>query len=488
VKTNVRQAEIAVLGAGPAGIAAALAASQAGAAVTLVDEYPRPGGQIYRQPPDSFCVRRPEALGKEYRAAQRLLGKLGGSPVTLLTGTLVWGVERDRTLFMCDDRGGGFALKAEAIIIAAGAYDRPMAFPGWTLPGVWTAGGAQAMLKSQRIVPGRRILVAGAGPLLLPVATALAAAGATVVGVVEATTRWEWARQAHRMLGHWDRIVDFLRYEAALLRARVPRFFGHAVIRAEGRDGVERATIAAIDRHWRVTPGTEQAVGVDLVCIGYGFLSSVELPRLLECEMDFHPLQEQYLPRHTGEMATSVPGVFVAGETTGIGGAKLAQAEGEIAGLAAARLLGHALGDEHRRALAAAQSRRRHELGFARLLDLLFATRPGIYQLAQPETPLCRCEEVTVAEVRDAVRRGARSVRAVKAATRVGMGPCQGRICGNLVGHLVAQETGRPLHEVLDLSPRPPVKPVPLAVLAELLEIGAPGDLSGTAGGGAEVA
>jgi bacterioferritin-associated ferredoxin len=326
------------------------------------------------------------------------------------------------------------------------------------------------MLKSQRIVPGHRVLVAGAGPLLLPVAAALTEAGAKVLGVVEATTRSEWARQTHRMLGHWKRISDFLHYEMALLRARVPRFFGHAVVRADGTEGVERATIAAIDRQWRVTPGTEKHFDVDLVCIGYGFLSCMELPRLLQCDLDFHPLQEQFLPKHTADMETSVPGVFVAGETTGIGGAELALAEGEIAGLAAARLLGHVLGDEHRRAMAAAQARRRHQLGFAQVLDALFAPRPGIYQLAQPDTPLCRCEEVTVAEIQDAVRRGGHSVRAVKAATRVGMGPCQGRICGNLVAHLVARETGRPVSEVLDLSPRPPVKPVPLAVLAGLAE------------------
>jgi bacterioferritin-associated ferredoxin len=328
------------------------------------------------------------------------------------------------------------------------------------------------MLKSQRIVPGRRALVAGAGPLLLPVATALAAAGATVVGVVEATTRLEWARQTHRLLGHWDRIADFLRYETALLRAGVRRLFGHAVIRAEGRDGVERATIAAIDREWRVKPGTEQTIDIDLLCIGYGFLSSMELPRLLGCELEFHALEEQFLPRHTADMESSVPGVFVAGETTGIGGAELARAEGEIAGLAAARSLGHALSAEHQRALDSAQAKRRHQLGFAGVLDALFAPRPGIYELAQPDTPLCRCEEVTVGDVRDAVRRGAHTVRAVKAATRVGMGPCQARICGNLVGYLVAQETGRPLREVLDLSARPPVKPVPLDVLAGLLEEG----------------
>ncbi len=466
----MRQTEVAVVGAGPAGIAAGLAAKRAGVRVTIVDEYSHPGGQIYRQPPEAFRVRRAEVLGKEYVRARLFTRKLAGASVELLSGTLVWGVEENKTLLLYREGGAAEALKAEAIVVAAGAYDRPIAFPGWTLPGVWTAGGAQAMLKSQQIVPGRRVLIAGAGPLLLPVAKMLREAGATIVGVVEATTRLEWALQAHRMLGDWERIRDAVGYEVALLRARVPRFFGHAVIRADGTDGIEQATIVAIDRQWRLRPGTVRKFDVDLLCIGYGFLSSMELPRLLGCEMVYHPSQEQYLPRYNADMETSVPGVFVAGETTGIGGAELALAEGEVAGLAAAKRLGHVLGADRQREMQAAQARRRHQLGFARVLDKLFAMRPGIYEFAEPDTPLCRCEEVTVAEVQAAVRRGANSVRAVKGRTRVGMGPCQGRICSHLVAHLVARETGRPVEEVLGITPRPPIKPVPLGVLAELVE------------------
>ena len=464
----MRQTEVAILGAGPAGIAAALAAARAGAHVTVVDEYPRPGGQIYRQPPDTFRVRQPVALGKEYAKARYFTQELSATSVELLPGTLVWGVEENKTLLLYREGEAAETLKADAIIVAAGAYDRPVAFPGWTLPGVWTAGGAQAMLKGQRIVPGRRVLLAGAGPLLLPVAKALVEAGATVVGVVEATTRLEWVLQAHRVLGHWDRFRDAVRYESALLWARIPRFFGHVVIRAAGADGVERVTIAAADGQWRPRSGTEKTFDADLLCIGYGFLSSLELPRLLGCEMLYHPPQGQYLPRHTAEMESSVSGVFVAGETTGIGGADLALAEGEVAGLAAARLLGHTLGADRQREMAAAQARRRRLLGFARMLEELFVMRPGIYQLAEADTPLCRCEEVTLEEIQAAVRRGAKSVRAVKGTTRVGMGPCQGRMCNDLVAQVVAHETGRPLREVLDITPRPPIKPLPLGVLAEL--------------------
>jgi len=464
----MRETDVAVVGGGPAGIAAALAASRAGARVTLVDEYSRPGGQIYRQLPTAFQLDRPGIVDRDHPRARRLLQRLAGSPVVLLAETLVWGVEDGTTLLLYREGGEAEALRARAIVVATGAYDRPVAFPGWTLPGVMTAGGAQAMLKGQRVLPGRRVLVAGAGPLLLPLAAALVEAGAEVVAVAEATTRLQWGLQAHRMWGHWERVRDAFIYERALLAARVPRYFGHVIVRAEGSEAVERATIAEVDGEWRPKPGTEVSFDVDLLCVGYGFLSSMELPRLLGCRLSFHPAQHQYLPVHDSTMETTVPGVFVAGETAGIGGAEKALAEGEMAGLAAAVRAGLSPGPDWEGEVRAARSRRRHQLSFARLLDELFSPRPGLYQLADDATPLCRCEEVTVGEIRQAIREGAASTAALKGWTRVGMGPCQGRICGNLIGHLVARETGRSLKDVLDLNPRPPIKPLPLEALARL--------------------
>ncbi len=449
-------------------MAAALAAHRAGAQVTMVDEYAHPGGQIYRQAPEPFSSSGSASQSREKERAARLFRRLAGSSVELIPETVVWGVEGDKTLLLYREGVGVDSLRAGAIVVAAGGYDRPIAFPGWTLPGVWTAGGAQAMLKGPHVLPGRRVLVAGAGPLLLSLAKLLVESGATVVGVVEATTRAQWVRHGYQMWGHWDRMLDVYEYERALLTAGVPRYFGHVVLRAEGGTQLERVTIGPVDRQWRPSPGGEKRFDVDLLCIGYGFLSSMELPRLLGCRLSYNAAQEQYLPLYDLNMESSVPGVFVAGETTGVGGAEMALAEGEIAGLAAARLLGHELTPQLRGELERARDRRRHQARFARMLDGLFAMRPGIYELPMPDTLICRCEEVPAQEVLVAVDRGARSVNALKGWTRVGMGPCQGRVCGNLAGQLVSRETGRPLKEVLDFSVRPPIKPLPLGALASL--------------------
>lgn len=385
---------VAVVGAGPAGIAAAVAARGAGAEVVVVDSQPEPGGQIWR------------GGGGRSQALLR-------SGAELRLGWSVWAVE-DGALRITDGERGD-TLRADAIVLATGAYDRPVAFPGWTLPGVLTAGGAQALAKGQGVLPGRRVLLAGAGPFLFPVARELRALGAEVT-VAEATRRREWLRAAPRMTAHPDKL-------AAFLRERVPVRWGRMIVRAEGGERVERATIAEVDGDWR--PGAEETLAVDTVCTAYGFLPSLELPRALGCEIRAGAVA------HDGAMATSVAGVYVAGEAAGIGGAAKAWDEGSAAGASAAGRPGRAS---------------RRAAGFARVLDELFAPRPGLRELIAPDTVVCRCEGVTAGEIGAAA-----SFSELKLRTRAGQGPCQGRVCAPLIG--------------LEPSARPPLAPVPVAAL-----------------------
>ena len=273
----------------------------------------------------------------------------------MLSGATVWAAPEPGLLLLT---GSVASLRAGAVVLATGAYDRAVAFPGWTLPGVMTAGGAQALAKGQDVIPGRRVLLAGAGPFLLPVAEQLSARGAEVV-VVEATRRRDWLRAGPRMLAHPGRLVDYATY-----RTRVRRIvWGHVLVRAEGDDRVRSATIAQAGPDW-APAGGERTFEVDAVCTAYGFTPSVELARALGCELADDAVA------HDEDMRTSVPGVFVAGEATGIGGADLALVEGELAGHAAA-----ARGT--RRDLAALRRRRAKLAGFAQILAELFDPRPG---------------------------------------------------------------------------------------------------------------
>ncbi len=473
--------EVAVVGAGPAGLAAAAAAGEAGCTVTVVDAYARPGGQYYKQTPADFGARTPEALHHDFSVAARLFDRIGQTPgVRLLNDTSVWTAQVPAdggpiTLALTGgsadaaDAADARELRARAVILAPGAYDRALPFPGWDLPGVLTAGAAQTLVKSQRVLPGRRILLAGAGPFLLPVATALAQGGAHVVAVLEATTPRGWARYAPTLWGHGDKLREGVDYTRLLRRHHVPLRFGRAVIRAEGDGRVERVTVARLTADWTPIAGSEEGLDVDTLCAGYGFTPSTELSYLLGCAHRYEPTQGSYIARRDGDMRSSRPGVYVAGEITGIGGSAVALPEGAIAGLAAARDLGRLSEAEFAARAGAYRRDLRRQQAFANTLNALFALRPGRLAWMTPDTIVCRCEEVTYGQVETAVREGhAHDVKAVKALTRCGMGLCQGRVCEHAIAAVTAALSGRDPAEVGAFTGRPIVKPVALGAIGVL--------------------
>jgi NADPH-dependent 2,4-dienoyl-CoA reductase/sulfur reductase-like enzyme len=348
-------------------------------------------------------------------------------------------------------------------VVATGAHDRPFPFPGWTLPGVLTAGGLQALAKSRALPSGSRVVLAGAGPFLLPAACSLLDTGAELVAVAEATRRRAWLRAAPRLRHAPERLAQLARYEATLARARVPRLFGHVIFRAEGRERVTRAELSPVDASWRPLPAGRRSFELDFLGIGYGFQPNLELARLLGCRLSFAPRERQLVVDRDSEMRTSVDGVFAAGEVGGIGGAELAASEGVIAGVAAAEVAGGL--DAAPRATRRARRRALRLSAFADLLADLFTPGPGALSLTDGETEVCRCEGVTRGDV-DRALAEVSTAQGLKNATRIGMGPCQGAVCGQLIVRLIAARTGQPPDQIELPTARPPAKPIPLGTLA----------------------
>jgi thioredoxin reductase len=485
------ESDIAVVGAGPAGLAAALAAAGSGCTVTLIDSGPAIGGQIYRQ----------SLLGAGHGAGApgagavppRLRRAARHRRIRHLAATSVWHAEPEpdgwfRLRLAGPDRpepepdeeadGTGMALggqaggtgpallRARAVVLATGAAELVLPFPGWDLPGVTTAGAAQALLKSQGVTVGQRVLVSGSGPLLLPVAAGLAEAGVRVVAVLEATAAGVGTRHAVRFAAYPGKLREAAGYAATLVRRRVPVRAGHAVVACRGAGRVERATIARLDRNWRPVPGSRREEAVDAVHVSFGFSPALDLARLLGCADAQHPIRPTAAVRCDADLATSVAGVFAAGEVTGVGGAQAAELKGYLAGASAARYLGRL----HPVAYTARTRTLRSRLGparrFAALLDDAYPLRPGWLDWPEPDTIACRCEETRWAEIGRAVAAGAADVRSVKGLTRCGMGYCQGRICGPILQYAVAAAAGRQLGEVGDLHSRPVLTPVALGVVA----------------------
>jgi thioredoxin reductase len=461
--------EIAIVGAGPAGVSAAVAAAHAGAKVALVDEGARTGGQFFRQPISSANGATPALLRHHFQRGRKLLDQLSHPNIQLYPETVVWNITAKRQLDLYH-ANRPLTLQAQRVILATGATERVAAFPGWTLPGVMTVGAAQSLLKSQGLIPGGRVVLAGSGPLLLAVARQLVDAGAQVVGVYEATHWWRWLRHAIHFQDHRDRLREGLGHWWRLRTAGVPFEFCSAVTRAAGRgDGhVSGVEVSCVDHAWRPRPGMRKTVAADAVCVSFGFIPATELARLAGCAHRFDPAMSAFAIVTNEELETSVSGIYAAGEVRGIGGAEAALAEGCLAGLAAARSLGCEVKDSE---LAEARAEQTKHRAFAAVLAELFAVKPGLAQFAADDTIVCRCENVTAGELREAGRGGALALNALKAWNRCGMGLCQGRTCAPIAAQILAAEIGRgdpggrPLESVGVFTARPPVKPVPLGVV-----------------------
>ncbi len=457
--------DIAIVGSGPAGLSAAVEAAAAGARVVLLDEHLRLGGQFFKQVPSSFTVEDPTRLGKEYSIGQEFIRMVSLGKVELWLNALVWGTAGDRILAVQRENDRPL-LEAEKIIVAAGAYDRPVPFPGWTLPGVMTAGAAQTLVKSQWLVPRGRVLLVGSGPFQLPVAHQLLRGGASIAAVVESISLSRLIRTSPGAIGRPDRAFEGLGYWLEVRRSGAQFLFGHTILAALGNGRVEAATIAGVDDDGRVTPGSERTIEADAVCTAFGFLPSTQVTCLLGCADRFDEAAGGFVPIHDDSQETTIAGVFVAGETSGIGGSDVALAEGRLAAVAAVRQLGRLAPPDADAKLAAIRPKLRAARRFAAYIQRTFGPPRAAFERIPDDTVVCRCEEVTAGEVRRAVSDGAESLKSVKILTRAGMGPCQGRICSATVATLASLVSGRPVETFGPPSVRPPVKPVRLGILA----------------------
>jgi D-hydroxyproline dehydrogenase subunit alpha len=471
--------DLAVIGAGPAGMTAAVAAAAAGCRVVVLDLAERPGGQYWRWGPATEDGRFHHdwaafaALRGRFAAHQEA-GRIGYRP-----GHAVFQIEPPAgdvaagDVAAWDGAGGGrfrvhavaderrrdhAAVDARAVIVATGAYDRQLPVPGWTLPGVMAAGAAQALLKGSAVVAGRRVAVAGAGPFLLPVAAGLARAGARVVAVIEAGQPLGYLRRPADLAASWRKLPEAAGYLAELARRRVPVLRRHAVIAAHGGTRLESVTVARIDAAWEIVPGRQRTLEVDVLAAGYGFIPQVELLGDTGARLVPAAGPGAFAAVTGPDQQTTVPGLFAAGETTGVGGADLARIEGAAAGRAAARYAGRTgpppgtgtAGRTGPRPAASAAGRtgpppgtgvgraRAALVRFAAVMESVHAVQPGWTRWPAEDTVICRCEEVTLGELRAAIALGADDARSAKLLARPGMGWCQGRMCGHAVSAIIA--------------------------------------------------
>jgi NADPH-dependent 2,4-dienoyl-CoA reductase/sulfur reductase-like enzyme len=448
---------LVIVGAGPAGMCAAIAAARAGLRPLLLDENPLPGGQIYRRPPPALGLTGPPAGNDLFTQLEDLRDS-----IDLHNGATVWGIFPPQCLAVT----GWPAIEAEQLILAPGAHEYLPSFPGWTLPGVMTPGGAQTLVKTQGVLPGRRALVAGTGPFLLVVAEQLHRAGMEVVAVLELAGLGESLRALPGMLRCPRLLWEGMGYLRRLRKCGIRLLRRHLLVEARGDNEVKEAVYAPCDADGNPDRARACTIAVDTICAGYGFVPRIQLAQLAGCKLRFADGQGGWVPVVDDNLESTVSGVWVAGDGGGVAGALVARLEGTLAGLAAAHRAGAidaASFEKQRRPIVRQLARQSR---FRAALDWLYRIRPGLTRLASTDTVVCRCEEVTRAEVEEGMAAGGMNLRTLKVMTRVGMGPCQGQMCWPALARFLAATGGGTPESIGPLSVRPPIVPVPLDELS----------------------
>ncbi|PIJ12777.1 FAD/NAD(P)-binding oxidoreductase [Leucobacter sp. OLJS4] len=472
--------DVAIVGAGPAGLAAAGAAIAQGARVAVVDAAEQPGGQFWRHRSEAAGVTDDGAFHHgwgEYLALRAAFDSgVSSGAIAYFPATSVWMARRigggpgggDRfALELAPAHGAGSApvpsIRASRLVLATGGYDRQLPVPGWDLPGVMAAGGIQAFVKQNGMLPGRRFVIAGTGPFLLPVAANIVQAGGGVAAVCESASLAGWLPRAHRAAGVPAKALEGAEYAWTFLRHRIPYRVRTVITEILGEDRVEAVRTARVSSAGGVVPGSERVIdGVDGVGLGWGFTPQLELPVQLGAETRVD-VDGSLVCEVDERGRASVPGLFLAGELTGVGGAVLAVLERRIAGRSAgAEAVSGAAGPVAPGELRALARQR----GFAEAMHLAHPVPAGWQDRLAESTIVCRCEEVSAGALLEArAELAAEDLRTEKGVTRAGMGWCQGRVCGFAVSCL----SGGDARGSLSTSAKRPVaQPLPLGAFLDL--------------------
>ncbi len=445
--------DLLVVGAGPAGMAAAVTAADCGLTVTLLDEQPAAGGQIYRAVGSGGAVRG-EILGKDYLAGGALVEALASSRISQIPGATVWQIEETGRIAYSQN-GKGKQIQGRRILLVTGALERPMPIPGWTLPGVMTAGAGQILLKQSGVIAEAAVL-AGSGPLLYLLAQQMVRAGAPPLALVETQTNRDFAGAMKHLPGAlvgWRMLAKGAAMLSEIRRAGVKRYRGAKKLRVKGKTAAEALSFEA--------GGKPERIACSSVLLHHGVVPNTQASRALRLEHRWDPGQRCFRPVSDDWGATSLKTLYLAGDGSGIGGAKVAEAEGRLAALAIAHSLGRIDESDRNRRASTLQRDRARDLAARPFLD---AAYPPAAQSLRPadDTLICRCEEVTAGQIRGYAKLGCQGPNQTKAFGRSGMGPCQGRYCGLTVTEILAEANGTTPEAVGSYRQRFPLKPVTL--------------------------
>ena len=446
--------DVVVMGAGPAGMAAALAAKRRGLDVLLLDEQPQVGGQIYRSI-TATDGQREKILGPDYAYGKSLAARIRSEQVEHWPDAAVWQVDPDKTVHVL--RGDQTVrIAAQSLVIATGAMERPFPVPGWTLPGVMTAGAGQILLKNASVVPQVPVVLAGCGPLLYLLTAQYLRAGVQVSAVLDTSAGTDWRlaiRHASSLLAGWGYVAKGLGLLREIKAAGIPFFKDVGDLRINGSEAVESLDFSSA--------GQRHHLATNLVMLHQGVVPNTQVSWSLRAEHRWDAEQLCWVPVLDGWGKTSIDGIYIAGDGAGIGGALVAELQGALAGIGIANALQAGAAEDG----AAQRAQIHRHLAIRPFLNQQYRPKDE-FRIPADDVVVCRCEEVTAGSIRAQVQLGCTGPNQTKSFSRCGMGPCQGRQCGLTVTEVIAQATGLPPQEVGYYRIRPPLKSLTLGQLA----------------------
>ncbi|MCK5353991.1 MAG: NAD(P)/FAD-dependent oxidoreductase [Methyloprofundus sp.] len=455
--------QLLIIGAGPAGLAAAVTASKQGISCALLDEQPALGGQIYRSI-ETVPEQRAQILGAEYQRGKGLAAAFRECEADYFPDTKVWSLNSEREVGVLH-KDKSRIIRADQIIVASGAMERPVPFPGWTLPGVMQAGAGQILFKSAGVVPSDGVVLAGSGPLLLLLAWQYMQAGVKVKAMLDMTPLANpvlaMPKLPRALLAH-HYLTKGLVYQKDLKRAGVSTKMGVSDLRAIGEGELQAV-------HYRYL-GREHKIETGLLMTHFGVIPHIWLTQAAGCQHKWDSSQQCWRPKHDQWGNTSIPGIIVAGDGAGINGAKSAEHAGRLAALQALFALGLLSQTERDQQSVNERKLMQAERHIRPFLEAYFAIPKSVLATADKDTIVCRCEEINAGQIREAVANSHDDSNQVKYLSRCGMGACQGRQCANAVAHIVADASGQAVSANSHFRGRPPVAPLTLQQLASLSE------------------
>jgi thioredoxin reductase len=458
--------EALIVGMGPAGMAAAATLCSLGAQVALVDDNADPGGQVYRQVARDFRISEPGFLGIKHHKGQQLINELRSvlNHCTHYNDAYVWGSFQGGSLSLL--RHNEISLVGyRKLLLCEGAMERSLPFPGWTLPGIMTLGGLQKLVLHERTLPGRRFVLAGCSPLLLPVASSILKAGGEIAAICDALSFSGYLELLPEFLRQRELAREAFSYYFPVVRNMTPILRRCAVISASGHSKVERARVAELSPNGSPVPGSEKDFQTDILGVSNGFLPLGRLARLCGCEHVYDPVERCWRPKTDDRMCSSLPDIYIAGDSRGIGGRHMAAIDGRLAALHMAGELGRISAPELRREVQLLKKERSAIQRYASKVNRVFSFPQGLLDAMDKDTIVCRCEQVTLGDVLAGIESGYRNVNEIKR-TRIGMGLCQGRTCESIVAQIMLRK-GIPVEEIGYLNLRPPLSPIPIALFED---------------------